>query len=266
MTSHPLPTVGLGAVVLCMLFAHMGSQPGAPVPQQPVPAAASTASTVGVGKGSYELLTPQNSILLLIDHQPQMIFGVRSHDRQLLRNNVAALAKAAKVFKVPTILTTVAAESFSGALIPDIRNVFPDQEIFDRTSMNTWDDARVKKAISTSGRRKLLVAALWTEVCLVMPVLEAIRDGYECYIVTDASGGTSEEAHNMAITRLTQAGAIPVTWQQVMLEWQRDWSRQETYEPVTGIAREHSGAYGAGIDYAHTMFGAKEGAKPAKGH
>ena len=181
--------------------------------------------------GALTLLTPDNSTLLLIDHQPQMIFGVYSHDRQSVRNNVEALAKAAKAFDVPTILTTVAAESFSGPLIPEVKNVFPDQPVYDRTSMNTWDDKRVVKAIADAGKKKLLIAALWTEVCLTMPALEALREGYEVYIVTDASGGTSVEAHNMAVDRMVQAGAIPVTWQQVMLEWQRDWARQETTFP-----------------------------------
>ena len=125
--------------------------------------------------------------------------------------------------------------------------------------MNSWDDERVVKAVGDAGRKKIVMAALWTEVCLNMAALEALADGYEVYFVTDASGGTSTEAHDMAVERLIQAGAIPVTWQQVMLEWQRDWARQDTYEAVTGIARQHSGAYGVGIDYAYSMFGAKEG-------
>ncbi len=208
------------------------------------------------------LLTPDNSTLLLIDYQPQMIFGVHSHDRQMIRNNVEALAKSASAFDVPTILTTVAADSFSGPKIPEITAVFPNHELFDRTSMNTWDDKRVVSSIERAGRPKLIIGALWTEVCLMMPVLEALADGYQVYIVTDASGGTSKEAHDMAVERMVQAGAIPVTWQQVMLEWQRDWANTSTYEAVTGIAREHSGAYGVGIDYAYGMFGATEGGNP----
>lgn len=206
-----------------------------------------------------EILTAQNSQLLLIDHQPQMIFGVRSHDRQAIRNNVEALTKAAKTFNVPTTLTTVAAETFSGPLIPEIKNVFPDAPVYDRTSMNTWDDQRVVDQIGKNGRKKLVIAALWTEVCLNMATLDALADGYDVYFVTDASGGTTTEAHDMAVERLIQAGAVPVTWQQVMLEWQRDWARTETYEAVTGIARQHSGAYGVGIEYAYSMFGGKEG-------
>lgn len=225
-----------------------------------------TASSSTTAAANFELLTPQNSVMLLIDHQPQMIFGVRSHDRQALRNNVQALAKSAKAFKVPTVLTTVAAESFSGPLIKEIKDVFPTQEVFDRTSMNTWDDARVTKLIEESGRKKIVLAALWTEVCATMPALEALGEGYEVYIVTDASGGTSQEAHDMAVMRMVQAGAVPVTWQQVMLEWQRDWSRQETYEAVTGIAKQHSGAYGVGIEYSYSMFGAKEGGATSGDH
>lgn len=209
--------------------------------------------------GKLTLLTPENSTLLLIDYQPQMIFGVHSHDRQTIRNNVEALAKSAKAFDVPTILTTVSAESFSGPKIPEITKVFPNHTLYDRTSMNSWDDRRVVAEIERAGRPKLIIGALWTEVCLTMPALEAIADGYEVYIVTDASGGTSREAHDMAVDRMVQAGAIPVTWQQIMLEWQRDWVNTGTYEAVTGIAREHSGAYGVGIDYAYGMFGAKEG-------
>ncbi|MEO1009186.1 MAG: hydrolase [Planctomycetota bacterium] len=205
------------------------------------------------------LLTPENSTLLLIDFQPQMIFGVHSHDRQMLRNNVEALAKSAKVFDVPTVLTTVTAESFSGPMIPELKAVFPSHTIYDRTSMNTWDDERVVAELESTGRKKLVIAALWTEVCLTMPAIEALVEGYEVYIVTDASGGTSKEAHDMAVMRMVQAGAKPVTWQQVLLEWQRDWAHQDTYDAVTGIAREHSGAYGVGIDYAYGMFGAKEG-------
>ena len=209
--------------------------------------------------GMTSLLTPQNSTLLLIDYQPQMIFGVHSHDRQMVRNNIEALSKAAKAFDVPTVLTTVAAESFSGPMIPEITRVFPNHKLYDRTSMNTWDDKRVVAEIERAGRPKLIISALWTEVCLTMPALEAIDAGYDVYIVTDSSGGTSKEAHDMAIDRMVQAGAIPVTWQQVMLEWQRDWANSGTYAAVTDIAREHSGAYGVGIDYAYGMFGAKEG-------
>lgn len=222
----------------------------------PTPAPASKA-------GSLELLTPQNSALVLIDHQPQMAFGVQSHDRQLLLNNVEGLAKAAKVFKVPTVLTSVAEKSFSGPLWKEITNVFPDIRPIDRTSMNSWDDPNFRKAVEATGRKKIVMAALWTEVCLTMPAIDMIREGYDVYIVSDASGGTSREAHDLAVQRMIQAGAIPVTWQQVMLEWQRDWARGETYEAITAVIKQHSGAYGLGVRYAKDMLGehAKEGGK-----
>jgi nicotinamidase-related amidase len=206
-------------------------------------------------QGAYQLLTPQNSALILIDHQPQMAFGVQSIDRQMLLNNVVGLAKAGKAFKIPTVLTTVAEKTFSGPIFPQIKEVFPEIKPVDRTSMNSWDDAGFREAVQRTGRRKLVMAALWTEVCLSMPVIEMLREGFDIYIVTDASGGTSVEAHGMAIQRMIQAGAIPMTWTQVMLEWQRDWARQETYDAVTGIVRQHAGAYGMGVNYAKTMLG-----------
>lgn len=206
-----------------------------------------------------DLLTPANSALVLIDHQPQMGFGVQSHDRHTILNNVVGLAKAAKAFKIPTVLTTVASESFSGRLWPEIQAVFPEQKPIDRTSMNSWDDAKFRAAVKATGRKKIVIAALWTEVCLSMPTIEMLRDGFEIYIVTDASGGTTLEAHTMAVQRMVQAGAVPMTWMQTMLEWQRDWARVETYDAITGIAKEHGGAYGMGIRYAKDMFAAKEG-------
>ncbi|GAB4215469.1 MAG: hydrolase [Roseiflexaceae bacterium] len=202
------------------------------------------------------LLTPQNSALILIDHQPQMAFGVQSIDRQTLINNVTGLAKAAKIFQVPTVLTTVAAKTFSGDIFPELQAVFPGSEPIDRTSMNSWDDPNFLAAVRQTGRRKLIIAALWTEVCLAMPAIDALREGYEVYIVTDASGGTSKEAHDMAVQRLIQAGAVPVTWLQVLLEFQRDWARQETYDATLSVALEHGGAYGIGIRYAKSILGA----------
>jgi nicotinamidase-related amidase len=200
-----------------------------------------------------ELLNPTNSTLILIDHQPQMAFGVQSIDRQQLKNNTVALAKSAKIFNVPTILTSVETESFSGYLWPELLGVFPGQQPIERTSMNSWEDEKFVAAVKATGRKKLVMAALWTEVCLTFPALEAIEAGYEVYIVTDASGGTSQEAHDMAVQRMIQAGAIPVTWQQVLLEYQRDWSKRDSYDAVMELVREHSGAYGMGVDYAYTM-------------
>ncbi len=206
------------------------------------------------------LLAPDNHVLILIDHQPQMAFATKSIDIVELRNNVTGLAKAAKVFGVPTILTTVAEKSFSGPMFPEIQAVFPDQKPIDRTTMNTWEDARITDAVNRLGRKKVVIAALWTEVCGIGPALSAIEQGYDVYFVTDASGGVSEDAHDMAMQRMVQAGAHPITWLQYMLELQRDWARQGTYDAVTGIAKEHGGGYGLGIIYAKKMFGAQEGA------
>lgn len=201
-----------------------------------------------------EVLTPANCQIIFIDHQPQMAFGVQSIDRQVLKNNTAALAKAAKVFNIPTIITTVETESFSGNTYPELLDVFPGQDILERTSMNSWDDQKVRDALKANGKKKVVVAGLWTEVCNNSFALCAMLEGgYEIYMVADASGGTSKEAHDYAMQRMIQAGVIPVTWQQVMLEWQRDWARKETYTAVMDIVREHSGAYGMGVDYAYTM-------------
>ncbi|KLR19251.1 hydrolase [Enterobacter bugandensis] len=201
-----------------------------------------------------EVLTPANCQIIFIDHQPQMAFGVQSIDRQVLKNNTVALAKAAKVFNIPTIITTVETESFSGNTYPELLDVFPGQDILERTSMNSWDDQKVRDALKANGKKKVVVAGLWTEVCNNSFALCAMLEGeYEIYMVADASGGTSREAHDFAMQRMIQAGVIPVTWQQVMLEWQRDWARKETYTAVMDIVREHSGAYGMGVDYAYTM-------------
>lgn len=201
-----------------------------------------------------EVLTPANCQIIFIDHQPKMAFGVQSIDRQVLKNNTVALAKAAKVFNIPTIITTVETESFSGNTYPELLDVFPGQDILERTSMNSWDDQKVRDALKANGKKKVVVAGLWTEVCNNSFALCAMLEGdYEIYMVADASGGTSKEAHDFAMQRMIQAGVIPVTWQQVMLEWQRDWARKETYTAVMDIVREHSGAYGMGVDYAYTM-------------
>ena len=201
-----------------------------------------------------EVLTPANCQIIFIDHQPQMAFGVQSIDRQVLKNNTVALAKAAKVFNIPAIITTVETESFSGNTYPELLDVFPGQDILERTSMNSWDDQKVRDALKANGKKNVVVAGLWTEVCNNSFALCAMLEGdYEIYMVADASGGTSKEAHDFAMQRMIQAGVIPVTWQQVMLEWQRDWARKETYTAVMDIVREHSGAYGMGVDYAYTM-------------
>src|SRR6185312_11108651 len=206
-------------------------------------------------KSALELLTPSNCMLALIDHQPQMFFGIESANRGVIANNVVGLAKAAKIFGVPTILTTVAAKTFSGPLIPELQAVFPDQKPIDRTTMNSWEDKNFVDAVKQVKRKKIVMAALWTEVCLAFPAISAVKEGYEVYAVVDASGATTAEAHETAIRRMMQAGIIPVTWIQVLCEWQRDWARQETYTPVMNLVQEHAGAYGMGVFYAASMMG-----------
>lgn len=201
-----------------------------------------------------EVLTPQNSQLIFIDQQPQMAFGVQSIDRQVLKNNVVGLAKAAKIFNIPTTITTVESESFSGFTYPELLDVFPGKELLERSSMNSWDDQKVRDALAANKRKKIVVSGLWTEVCNLTFALSAMHDtDYEIYMVADASGGTSKEGHDYAMQRMVQAGVVPVTWQQVLLEWQRDWAHRDTYDAVMALVKEHSGAYGMGVDYAYTM-------------
>ncbi|MFB6942229.1 MULTISPECIES: hydrolase [unclassified Streptomyces] len=202
-----------------------------------------------------DLLTPDNCAVLFVDHQPQMFFGTGSGDRTAIINSTVGLAKAARVFDVPVVLSTVAAESFSGPVLPQLADVFPDQKIIDRTSMNAWEDEAFVEAVKATGRKKLVIAGLWTEVCVVLPTLSAIAQGYEVYVVTDASGGVSPQAHEHAVQRMIQGGAIPVTWVQVLLELQRDWARTETYVATTDVVKEHAGAYGLGVVYAQAMIG-----------
>ena len=213
---------------------------------------------------SLELLTPDNSVVTLIDHQPQMFFGVYSHERLGIINNAVALAKAAKLFNVPVVLSTVAAETFSGELIPEIQAVFPDQKAIDRTNMNAWEDSNYKAAIAATGRKKIVLAGLWSEVCVAFPTLSAIRDGYEVYVVADACGDISLEAHERAFQRAMQAGAVPMTAMQVGFEWQRDWARSETYDGMMDILIKHT-AYGIGVRYGKWALGlnASEAGKTA---
>jgi len=205
------------------------------------------------------LLDPGNHALILIDFQSQMAFATKSIAPELLRNNAALIANAAAGFNVPTILTTVAEKSFSGPMFSEITDPFPGQKLLDRTSMNTWEDAAVIDEINRIGKDRLVFAGLWTSVCIVGPTLSALEQGFEVYVITDASGDISPEAHERAVERMIQAGARPMTSLQYLLELQRDWARAETYDMTTGIARKWGGAYGLGITYAKTMFGASEG-------
>jgi nicotinamidase-related amidase len=199
---------------------------------------------------SPDLITPDNAMMMFVDLQPQMFFGTGSHDCGSIINAAVGLAKAAKLFEVPTVITTVDAETFSGPALGPLVEVFPDLPLFDRTSMNAWEDAAVVEAVKTTGREKIIIAGLWTEVCLVLPVLSAIQQGYKLYVVADAAGGVSAQAHDHAMQRMIAAGAVPVTWLQVLLELQRDWARTDTYNGVMDIVKEHAGAYGLGVVYA----------------
>lgn len=206
-----------------------------------------------------QLVTPKDHTLVMIDFQSQMSFATKSIDAVTLRNNAALVAHAAAGFGVSTILTTVAEKSFSGPMFEEITAAFPGQKLLDRTSMNTWEDAAVIKEINTIGKTRLVFSGLWTGVCIVGPSLSALEQGFEVYVIADACGDVSEEAHERAMQRMIQAGARPMTSLQYLLELQRDWARTETYDMTTGIAKKFGGAYGLGIIYAKTMFGAHEG-------
>lgn len=199
------------------------------------------------------LLTPDNCVVALIDHQPQMLFGVTSIDRQTLINNVVGFAKAARIFDVPLVLSTVETKSFSGNLWPQLQAIYPEQTPIERSTMNSWDDKNFVAAIEKTGRRKIVLAGLWTQVCVAFPAIQALHDGYEVYVVEDLCGDLNESIHAAAMRRVEQAGAKPTTWIQVMLEWQRDWSQHETYDAVMEVAKTHAGAYGMGVEYAYTM-------------
>ena len=206
-----------------------------------------------------KLLKPTDHTLVMIDFQSQMAFATHSIDAVNLRNNAALVAQAAAGFKVSTILTTVAEKSFSGPMFSEITEAFPGQAMLDRTSMNTWEDAAVIERVNQIGKPRIVLAGLWTSVCIVGPALSALDQGFEVFVIADACGDVSAEAHNRAMERMVQAGARPMTSLQYLLELQRDWARGDTYELTTGIAKKVGGAYGLGVTYAKTMFGAHEG-------
>jgi nicotinamidase-related amidase len=206
-----------------------------------------------------QLLTPKDHALILIDYQSQMSFATHSIDAITLRNNAGLIARAAASFKVPTILTTVAEKSFSGPKFHEVTDPFPGQVLLDRTSMNTWEDEAVIKQVNAIGKKRLVLGGLWTSVCIVGPTLSALEQGFEIYVVADACGDVSTEAHDRAMERMIQAGARPMTALQYLLELQRDWARTETYESTTGIAKDLGGSYGLGVIYAKTMFHAQGG-------
>lgn len=202
---------------------------------------------------SNSLLDPDESVILIIDEQPAMFFAAEGK-RESVMNNVVGLAKTARSFNVPCILSTVESKKFSGELYSKIKSLYPKVTPIDRTSINAWEDNNFKRAVSETGKKKLIIAGLWTEACVTFPALSALEEGYQVYIVTDACAGVSKEAHDMAIIRMAQAGAVPVTWMQVLLEFQKDWSNQETYTKVMSIAKENGGVYGLMVEYAESML------------
>ena len=203
--------------------------------------------------GVSNLLAPDNCTLILIDHQPLQFAGVQNIDGVLLINNVVGLTKTAKVFGIPTILTTVLEER-GGHLIKDVQDVFPDQKPINRTTLNTWEDQRVVDAVKKIGRKKLVIAALWTEICLAFPVLSALDDDYEVFIVTDASGGVSVEAHERAVQRMVQAGAVPLTWIGFASELQRDWAREKTIGGISVVMSKHAGNIGTSLAWEFQLL------------
>jgi nicotinamidase-related amidase len=192
------------------------------------------------------LLRPEDSILVLIDHQPFQFANLNSHEPTMIINAVIGLAKAAKVYGVPTVLTTVLAAR-GGALIKGLQDVFPDQKPIDRTFINTWQDPNVTDVVKNSGRKQLVLAGLWTEICVAMPAIQALAEGYDVFVVTDASGGVSNEAHDMAVRRMVAAGVVPITWAAVAGEWQRDWAREDTAAGLAGILLDHGGGTGVAL-------------------
>jgi len=205
------------------------------------------------------LLRPKDSIVVLIDHQPYQFANLNSHEPILIVNNVVGLAKAAKVFNVPTILTTVVEER-GGYLIKQLQDVFPEQKPIDRTFINTWEDPKVVDVVKKSGRKQLILAALWTEVCLAMPAIQAAGEGWDVYAVTDASGGVSVEAHEMAVRRMEAAGVTPITWLAVAAEWQRDWAREETARGLSAVSMEHAGGSGIALAWELQLLAGRGGA------
>lgn len=199
------------------------------------------------------LLTPDNCVLLLIDHQPFQFAGLRSHDSQTVINNVVGLAKGAKLFGVPTLLTTVVEER-GGYILKQLQDLFPDQKPINRTFINTWQDPRVIEWVKKTGRKKIVMAALWTEICLAMPAIQALGEGYEVYIVTDASGGVSLEAHEMAVQRMVQAGAVPITWTVMASELQRDWARTDTVPALAQLLVDHMGNVGTAFTWEQQLL------------
>src|SRR5712672_4195309 len=206
--------------------------------------------------GLEALLTPDNCVVVMIDHQPFQLANVNSHEPTMVINNAIGLAMTAKAYGIPTILTTVNEDS-GGRIFKGVQDIFPDHKTINRTYINAWEDQRVVEAVKKTGRRKIVFAALWTEMCLAMPAIHAMGEGYDVYVVTDASGGVSVEAHDMAVRRMVQAGAVPITWLALSGEWQRDWARETTLADAARILSEHGGGSGVAFAWETQLLGTK---------
>src|SRR5688572_12995179 len=200
-----------------------------------------------------KLYTPEDSAVVFIDHQPQMTFGVANIDRSSLINNVTLLAKVAKEFSVPAVITAVETEGFSGYVWPQLLDVFGGQPVVERTSMNAWDDGGFRAAVEATRRKNIIMTGLWTEVCVTWPTIEMLAAGYNIYVVEDCCGATSNAAQEAALSRMVQAGAVRLTTIAALLEWQRDWKNREHYSALMSLLKQQAGAYGSGVEYAYTM-------------
>ena len=209
--------------------------------------------------GLKALLRPEDSIVVLIDHQPFQFTNLNSHEPMMIINNVVGLAKAAKVFNVPTILTTVIEER-GGFIVKQLQDVFPEQKPINRTFINTWEDPKVTDVVKKSGRKQLIIAGLWTEICVAMPAIQAAGEGYDVFVVTDACGSVSTEAHDMAVRRMVQAGIVPISWLAVASEWQRDWAREKTAEALGPVLIENAGASGVALAWEMQLLAGRHGA------
>ncbi len=196
------------------------------------------------------LLTTENSTLIIIDYQPVQVNSIASMDRQLLINNIVGVAKIGLAYELPIVHSTVNVKTgLNKPPIPQLRKVLAEVPTIDLTSINSWEDVEFVKAVKATGRKKLIMTALWTEACLTFPALDALREGYEVYVVVDAVGGTSVTAHESALRRIEQAGGKMITWPQLLCELQRDWSRKQTVPAFMNIFIETGGT--AGIQFSY---------------
>lgn len=200
------------------------------------------------------LMEPGECALLLVDLQAGLGFGVESMPRQTVLDNAAALAKTMVAFGVPVVASTSASKVYSGPLLPAIQAALPEVKAIERRNMNVWEDEAAHAAVIATGRRRLIVAGFLTEACVTFPVLSALKEGFEVFVVGDACGGLTATGHDLALRRMSAAGAQLTSWIQVLLEFQRDWTRHETYEAARAIVVENGGGYGMGLAYAREMI------------